>query len=145
MPLYATYFLVMALSSMGLPILNGFIGEFSILQGAFAKSFWWAFFAATGIVLGAAYLLWLYQRVFFGELSNPANQKLADLTLREQWTLVPLVILAFWIGLYPKPIFDVLRVPSEKIVASVGGVTVTPPAMAGSAAPRSAPTTSGAP
>ncbi|HTO85989.1 MAG TPA: NADH-quinone oxidoreductase subunit M [Thermoanaerobaculia bacterium] len=130
MPLYATYFLVMALSSMGLPILNGFIGEFSILQGAFAKSFWWALFAATGIVLGAAYLLWLYQRVFFGELSNPANQKLADLTLREQWTLVPLVILAFWIGLYPKPIFDVLRVPSEKIVAAVGGVTMTPPAMA---------------
>src|SRR5690349_19160150 len=73
MPLYATYFLVMALSSMGLPLLNGFIGEFSILQGAFAKSFWWAFFAATGIVLGAAYLLWLYQRVFFGEITNPAN------------------------------------------------------------------------
>jgi NADH-quinone oxidoreductase subunit M len=145
MPLYATYFLVMALSSMGLPILNGFIGEFSILQGAFAKSFWWAFFAATGIVLGAAYLLWLYQRVFFGELSNPANQKLADLTLREQWTLVPLVILAFWIGLYPKPIFDVLRVPSEKIVAAVGGVTMTPPAMAGSAPPTSGQNASGAP
>ena len=102
MPIYATYFLIMALSSMGLPILNGFIGEFTILQGAFAKSFWWAFFAATGIVLGAAYLLWLYQRVFFGELSNPANQKLSDLTLREQLTLVPLVILAFWIGLYPQ-------------------------------------------
>jgi NADH-quinone oxidoreductase subunit M len=130
MPIYATYFLIMALSSMGLPILNGFIGEFAILQGAFARSFWWALAAATGIVLGAAYLLWLYQRVFFGELSNPANQKLSDLTLREQLTLVPLVILAFWIGLYPKPIFDVLRVPSEKIVAAVGGQTMTPPALA---------------
>ena len=102
MPIYATYFLIMALSSMGLPLLNGFIGEFTILQGAFAKNFWWAFFAATGIVLGAAYLLWLYQRVFFGEITNPANEKLPDLTLREQLTLAPLVVLALWIGLYPQ-------------------------------------------
>ncbi|MDQ2870670.1 MAG: NADH-quinone oxidoreductase subunit M [Acidobacteriota bacterium] len=131
MPIYATYFLIMALSSMGLPLLNGFIGEFSILQGAFAKNFWWALFACTGIVLGAAYLLWLYQRVFFGELSNPANAKLPDLSFREQLTLAPLVVLALWIGLYPKPFFDVLRVPSENIVRSVGGPTMTPPAYAG--------------
>jgi NADH-quinone oxidoreductase subunit M len=130
MPVYATYFLIMALSSMGLPLLNGFIGEFTILQGAFAKSFWWAFFAATGIVLGAAYLLWLYQRVFFGEITNPANAKLADLTAREQLTLIPLVLAAFWIGLYPKPMFDVLRVPSEKIVAAVGGRVLEDPALA---------------
>jgi NADH-quinone oxidoreductase subunit M len=130
MPIYATYFLIMALSSMGLPILNGFIGEFAILQGAFAKSFWWAFSAATGIVLGAAYLLWLYQRVFFGEITNPANANLADLTVREQATLIPLVVLALWIGLYPKPMFDVLRLPSEKIVAAVGGRTVPSPAFA---------------
>jgi NADH-quinone oxidoreductase subunit M len=130
MPIYATYFLIMALSSMGLPILNGFIGEFAILQGAFAKSFWWAFFAATGIVLGAAYLLWLYQRVFFGEITNPANANLADLTAREQLTLIPLVVLALWIGLYPKPMFDVLRLPSEKIVAAVGGRTLPSPALA---------------
>jgi NADH-quinone oxidoreductase subunit M len=130
MPIYATYFLIMALSSMGLPILNGFIGEFTILQGAFAKSFWWAFFAATGIVLGAAYLLWLYQRVFFGEITNPANARLPDLTAREQLTLLPLVALALWIGLYPKPMFDVLRLPSEKIVAAVGGRTIPSPALA---------------
>ncbi|MEO8430391.1 MAG: NADH-quinone oxidoreductase subunit M [Acidobacteriota bacterium] len=133
MPVYATYFLIMALSSMGLPLLNGFIGEFAILQGAFAKSFWWALFACTGIVLGAAYLLWLYQRVFFGELSNPANAKLPDLTVREQLTLVPLVVLAFWIGLYPKPFFDVLRTPAENVVRAVGGATMTPPAYALSA------------
>src|SRR5262252_5709456 len=100
MPVYATYFMIIALSSMGLPLLNGFIGEFSILQGAFARNFWWAFSAASGIVLGAAYLLWLYQRVFFGEVTNPANQKLTDLTVREQWTLLPLAACAFWIGIY---------------------------------------------
>jgi NADH-quinone oxidoreductase subunit M len=130
MPIYATYFLVMALSSMGLPLLNGFIGEFAILQGAFAVSFWWAFSAAIGIVLGAAYLLWLYQRVFFGEITNPANENLPDLTPREQLTLVPLVAAALWIGLYPKPMFDVLRVPSEKIVEAVGGRTTTEPMLA---------------
>jgi NADH-quinone oxidoreductase subunit M len=131
MPVYATYFMIMALSSMGLPLLNGFIGEFTILQGAFAKNFWWAFFAATGIVLGAAYLLWLYQRVFFGEITNPANANLPDLTAREQLTLVPLVLAALWIGLYPKPMFDVLRTPSEKIVEAVGGATMTEPVLAG--------------
>ncbi len=137
MPIYATYFLVMALSSMGLPLLNGFIGEFTILQGAFARSFWWAFFAAMGIVLGAAYLLWLYQRVFFGEVTNPANAQLPDLSVREQLTLAPLVVAALWIGLYPKPIFDVLRTPSEVIVRAVGGQTAPPPALA-SAAGKSA-------
>jgi len=130
MPVYAVYFLIMALSSMGLPLLNGFIGEFTILQGAFARSFWWAFFAATGIVLGAAYLLWLYQRVFFGEITKPANANLPDLTPREQLTVIPLVLLALWIGIYPKPMFDVLRLPSEKIVAAVGGRTTPAPALA---------------
>ena len=130
MPIYATYFLVMALSSMGLPLLNGFVGEFTILQGAFARSFWWALFACTGIVLGAAYLLWLYQRLFFGEITNPANANLPDLSVREQLTLAPLLLAAFWIGLYPKPFFDLLRAPSENIVRAVGGSTVTPPALA---------------
>jgi len=138
MPVYATYFLVMALSSMGLPLLNGFIGEFTILQGAFARSFWWAFFAATGIVLGAAYLLWLYQRVFFGEITNAANATLPDLTVREQLTIAPLVVLALWIGLYPKPMFDVLRIPSEKIVAAVGGRTTPAPALARGSVPPAA-------
>jgi NADH-quinone oxidoreductase subunit M len=143
MPVYATYFLIMALSSMGLPLLNGFIGEFTILQGAFAKNFWWAFFACTGIVLGAAYLLWLYQRIFFGELSNPANAKLPDLSFREQLTLAPLVVLAFWIGLYPKPFFDVLRMPAENIVRAVGGPVQTAPAYAQRTGAAPAPAAAG--
>ena len=143
MPVYATYFLIMALSSMGLPLLNGFIGEFTILQGAFAKNFWWAFFACTGIVLGAAYLLWLYQRIFFGELSNPANAKLPDLSFREQLTLAPLVVLAFWIGLYPKPFFDVLRTPAENIVRAVGGPVQTAPAYAQRTGAAPAPAAAG--
>jgi NADH-quinone oxidoreductase subunit M len=134
MPVYATYFMIMALSSMGLPLLNGFIGEFTILQGAFARNFWWAFSAATGIVLGAAYLLWLYQRVFFGEVTQPANASLPDLSMREQLTLAPLVIMAFWIGLYPRPFFDLVRAPSENIVRAVGGRTETEPALASGAA-----------
>ena len=75
MPIYATYFLIMALSSMGLPLLNGFIGEFTILQGAFARNFWWAFCAATGIVLGAAYLLWLYQRDLLRRGHQPGQRQ----------------------------------------------------------------------
>jgi NADH-quinone oxidoreductase subunit M len=74
--------------------------------------------------------LWLYQRIFFGEITNPANAKLPDLTFREQLTLIPLVILALWIGLYPAPILRVIRRPSERIVQIVGGATAEAPAMA---------------
>ena len=76
MPVYATIFLIMTLSSIGLPLMNGFIGEFTILQGAMQVNIWWAVAGASGIVLGAAYMLWLYQRTMFGTLDNPANEKL---------------------------------------------------------------------
>src|SRR3979411_607559 len=101
MPTYATLFLIAALSSMGLPALNGFIGEFTILLGAANRSMVWAVFAAIGIVLGAAYLLWLYQRVFWGPLDNPANQNLPDVNRRELITLLPLIACMVWIGIAP--------------------------------------------
>src|SRR5207237_2000744 len=78
MPMYAVVFLIMTLSSIGLPVLNGFIGEFTIMQGAFQHNIWWAVAGGSGIVLGAAYMLWLYQRVMFGKIENPANEKLQD-------------------------------------------------------------------
>src|SRR6185503_6557334 len=78
MPNFATVFLIMTMSSIGLPLLNGFIGEFTIMQGAFQRNLWYAVFGGSGIVLGAAYMLWLYQRTMFGKLDNPANEKLQD-------------------------------------------------------------------
>jgi NADH-quinone oxidoreductase subunit M len=119
MPLYATFFMIIALSSLGLPTLNGFIGEFTILIGAFHHSWVWALFAATGIVLGAAYLLWMYQRVFFGEITNDKNKGLTDLNLREQWTLIPLIVMAFWIGLYPKPFFRLMEPTVDRVLQRV--------------------------
>jgi NADH-quinone oxidoreductase subunit M len=100
-------------------LLNGFVGEFTILQGTFTENWRWAAWAAPGVVLAAAYLLWLYQRVFFGTVTNPKNEKLHDLTPREILTFVPLVIMAFWIGLYPKPFFQILEQPVNQIVETV--------------------------
>jgi len=119
MPAFATIYLIISLSSLGMPLLNGFIGEFTILRGVFEVSKVWATWGVVGIVLGAAYLLWLYQRVMYGPVTRPENEKLADLNLREYATLVPLVLLAFWIGVYPKPFFRVLDVPTRQIVERV--------------------------
>ena len=121
MPVYATVFLVMTLSSIGMPGLNGFIGEFFILQGTFAAPGLWPYaaLAVIGIVLGAAYMLWLYQRVMFGKLENPLNKVLPDLNLRELATFVPLIILAFWIGIYPTYFTKYLDEPVNAIVERV--------------------------
>jgi NADH-quinone oxidoreductase subunit M len=119
MPAYAAVFLVMTMSSIGLPTLNGFIGEVLILQGIFVVNKVWAGFAATGIVLGAAYMLWLYQRTMFGTIDNPKNENLPDLNLREWATFTPLLILAVWIGLYPKPFIERLDTSVDRVMARV--------------------------
>ena len=119
MPVYAAVFLIMTMSSIGLPTLNGFIGEILILQGVFVVSKWWAAVAATGIVLGAAYMLWLYQRTMFGTIDNPKNEGLADLNVRELATFVPLIILAVWIGLYPSPFLRRLETSVERVMTRV--------------------------
>jgi len=119
MPNYAAVYLIITLSSLGMPLLNGFIGEFTILQGAFIVNKTWAAWGVLGIVLGAAYLLWLYQRVMFGSVTHDVNKTLPDLNLREYAILLPLVFLAFWIGIYPKPFFDYINSPVDKIVHQV--------------------------
>ena len=117
MPIYATIFLIMTLSSIGLPGLNGFIGEFMILQGTFARMDLrvYAILAASGVILGAAYMLWLYQRVMFGKLDREENKKMKDLNLREVFTFVPLIIMAVWIGIYPSFWLKYLKNPVKKI------------------------------
>ena len=119
MPVYATIALIMFLSSMGLPLLNGFVGEFTILQAAYMANWVWAAWAVPGVVLAAAYLLWLYQRVFFGKVENPKNEKLLDLSPRELATFLPLVAVALWIGLYPKPFFQILDQPVTALVEQI--------------------------
>lgn len=119
MPIYATLFMIIALASLGLPLLNGFVGEFTILVGAFLADWKWALFAGVGVILGAAYLLWLYQRVFFGELKHEENKGLQDVNLREALTLAPLIVCCVWIGVYPKPFFAMTAPASAKIVAAL--------------------------
>ena len=118
MPVFSMIFLIAALGSMGMPPLNGFIGEITILQGAYLMSFNWAFWAAVGIALGASYLLWLYQRTMLGTPSED-NAKLPDLNAREIAVFAPLVALVFWIGIYPKPMFDVLERSVAQVVERV--------------------------
>jgi NADH-quinone oxidoreductase subunit M len=141
MPVYATITMIMFLSSMGLPLLNGFVGEFTILQGTFMENWKWAAWAVPGVILAAAYLLWLYQRVFFGSITNPKNEKLHDLTPREIATFVPLIIMALWIGIYPKPFFQILEQPSIQIARTVREGARTPNVLASTPAnaPANAP------
>jgi NADH-quinone oxidoreductase subunit M len=119
MPVYAAIFLVMTMSSIGLPTLNGFIGEFLILQGVFVASKVWAAFAASGVVLGAAYMLYLYQRTMFGKIENPKNERLLDLNQREFATFAPLLVLAVWMGIYPAPFLRRLETSVRHIVSRV--------------------------
>jgi NADH-quinone oxidoreductase subunit M len=119
MPVYAAVFLVMTMSSIGLPALNGFIGELLILQGVFVASKLWAAAAASGIVLGAAYMLWLYQRTMFGRIENPKNEHLLDLNVREFATFAPLLVLAVWIGIYPEPFLRRLDTSVDRVIARV--------------------------
>jgi NADH-quinone oxidoreductase subunit M len=118
-PLYAAVFLVVMLSSIGLPGLNGFIGEFLILLGAFGANTWAGVFGVSGVVLGAAYMLWMYQRVMFGPLRHEENTKLTDLSRREVAVFVPLLALMLVMGVYPKPFLARMEKSVETTLARV--------------------------
>ena len=111
---------------------NGFTGEWTILVGVFGlKTKVWAVLGATGLVLGATYMLWLYQRTMFGKLDNDENRKLTDLSVREFAYLVPLVVLSFWIGIHPEPFFRILDEPVTRLVQQVEKTYEYPRGVAG--------------
>jgi NADH-quinone oxidoreductase subunit M len=116
MPVFAIFFMIVTLSSIGLPGTNGFVGEFLILLGAFQANVAYGVLATTGVVLGAAYMLWMFQRVMFGKVTHPENEKLKDLSPREITVLVPMVIMIFLMGIYPKLFFSKMDVTVEKFL-----------------------------
>jgi NADH-quinone oxidoreductase subunit M len=125
-PWLAGVFLFVALSSLGLPGLNGFVGEFLVLLGTFLSYRWWVVPAAFGILLAAVYLLWAYQRVFHGEPAHPENRSLPDLSWREAAMVAPIVVLIAFIGVYPKPFLDRIEPTAQRIVNQLNGGSVTP-------------------
>lgn len=127
MPIYGALTIIVTLSSLGLPGLNGFVGEFAILLGAWDAgqtgnplgTYWFAGLAAIGVILAAVYMLYMFQKLFLGPVDKKENQTLKDLNLREILTLAPIIVLIFWIGLYPKPFFVLISPAVEKLVAAV--------------------------
>jgi NADH-quinone oxidoreductase subunit M len=122
-PFFSFTLLFTSLSSIGLPGLNGFIGEFLILTGAFKStvlgSWWYTVFAATGVIFAAVYLLWMYKKVAFGEVTNPEMKNVTDLNFREKLILIPIFIFIIWIGIYPTTFLKVSDKTSENIIKMV--------------------------
>ena len=131
MPGYAAVFLSMVMTAIGLPLLCVFISEFLSLRGAFEANPWWAAWGALGIILNAGYMLWLYQRMFFGPIDNPKNEKLLDLSRREWLYMTPLVIMSLWIGVYPQPFLNYIRQPVNAVVKHVRPAYPVPPVPGG--------------
>jgi NADH-quinone oxidoreductase subunit M len=143
MPIFAVFFMIVTFSSIGLPGTNGFVGEFLVLLGAFeSKMRIWAIIASSGVILSAIYMLWMYQRVMFGELKNPKNMVLKDLNAREIFIMLPLIFLIFFMGVYPRPFIDAMTPSIERMIIQSNGkkqvamaVPVAAPAAVQAAAP----------
>ncbi|RUX31831.1 MULTISPECIES: NADH-quinone oxidoreductase subunit M [unclassified Mesorhizobium] len=119
MPKYATVFMIFTMANVGLPGTSGFIGEFLTMLGVFRVNTWVAFFAATGVILSAAYALWLYRRVIFGALTKDSLKNLLDLSPREKAIIYPLVVLVIFFGVYPAPVFDATAQSVKALVTNV--------------------------
>jgi NADH-quinone oxidoreductase subunit M len=119
MPKYAVAFLIFTMANVGLPGTSGFIGEFLTMLGVFRVNTWVAFFAATGVILSAAYALWLYRRIIFGQLTKDSLKSLLDLSPREKAILYPLVVLVIFFGVYPAPVFDATAQSVKALVTDV--------------------------
>ncbi|MER8642095.1 NADH-quinone oxidoreductase subunit M [Mesorhizobium sp. M1252] len=119
MPKYATVFLIFTMANVGLPGTSGFVGEFLTMLGVFRVNTWVAFFAATGVILSAAYALWLYRRVIFGALTKESLKGLLDLSTREKAIIYPLVVLVIFFGVYPAPVFDATAQSVKALVTNV--------------------------
>lgn len=128
MPIFATIFMIVTFSSIGLPGTNGFVGEFLVLLGAFeSKLRWYTVIASSGVILSAVYMLWMFQRVMFGKLDNPKNQKLEDLNGREIAIMLPLVFLIFFMGLYPTPFIKKMAPALDKVIQQSSIRPAAPP------------------
>ena len=131
MPIYAVVFMIFTMANVGLPGTAGFVGEFLTLMGAFRANPWVAFFAATGVILSAAYALWLYRRVVFGELVKPELKGIKDLSAREIAILAPLVLLTIWYGVQPQTILGAFAAPTEMLIKNYqAALAVTKTALA---------------
>jgi len=118
-PVFTAAFLIVTLSSIGLPGLNGFVGEFLILAGTFRVNVLYAVLATAGIILAAVYMLWMFQRAMFGPVTHDENRGLADLTPRELTVLVPVLVLIVWIGIYPQPFLRTTEATVNQLLAQV--------------------------
>jgi NADH-quinone oxidoreductase subunit M len=118
MPVYATLFMIFTFANIGLPGTSGFVGEFLSLIGTFQVNSWVAFIATTGVILSAAYALWLYRRMIFGALEKASLRSILDLSARERVLLVPLAVLAIFFGFFPSPIMNVTAAAVDKLVSN---------------------------
>ena len=120
MPVFATIFMIVTFSSIGLPGTNGFVGEFLILVGAFESELRvFTVFATTGVILAAVYMLWMFQRVMMGKVTNPKNENLKDLSARELVVMLPLVLFIFWIGFYPNTFLEKMNPSIDNLINQV--------------------------
>jgi NADH:ubiquinone oxidoreductase subunit 5 (subunit L)/multisubunit Na+/H+ antiporter MnhA subunit len=119
LPVYGIFFLIVALSSMGMPATNGFIGELYVLIGAYKANRWFAIPVVLGVLLGTVYLLWLFQRVFLGDYAAERPNPLNDVVRREIVAVVPILFVIFWIGLYPKPVLRVMDASTDNLLKIV--------------------------